>query len=162
MVKVSTTRPFNGGAVWVMGSYTPVHFFPGSCFKFCWWWEHTIYIVVFMDADERSSDPTRDWLRLVCECPGVSGGGVGRWWPAAGLGTLSVAVQAWDLLKEVTITFITSTTVWSPRQFGQTTGREHSPAHQQKIGLKIYWAWPHPSEQDPVYPTVIVSHQKLP
>ena len=25
---------------------------------------------------------------------------------------------------------------------GQTTGREHSPAHQQKIGLKIYWAWP--------------------
>ena len=32
---------------------------------------------------------------------------------------------------------------------GQTTGREHSPAHQQKIGLKIYWAWPCPSEQDP-------------
>ena len=29
---------------------------------------------------------------------------------------------------------------------GQTTGREHSPAHQQKIGLKIYWAWPCPSE----------------
>ena len=24
---------------------------------------------------------------------------------------------------------------------GQTTGREHSPAHQQKIGLKIYWTW---------------------
>ena len=37
---------------------------------------------------------------------------------------------------------------------GQTTGREHSPAHQQKIGLKIYWAWPHPSEQDPVSPSV--------
>ena len=36
-----------------------------------------------------------------------------RWWIAAGLGTLSVAVCAWDLLKEVTITFITSTTVWS-------------------------------------------------
>ena len=29
---------------------------------------------------------------------------------------------------------------------GQMTGREHSL--QQKIGLKIYWAWPHPSEQD--------------
>ena len=29
---------------------------------------------------------------------------------------------------------------------GQTTRREHSPVHQQKIGLKIYWAWPHPSE----------------
>ena len=43
---------------------------------------------------------------------------------------------------------------------GQTTGREHSPAHQQKIGLKIYWAWPCPSEQDPVSPTVSLSHQE--
>ena len=32
---------------------------------------------------------------------------------------------------------------------GQTIGKEHSPNHQQKIGLKIYWAWPHSSEQDP-------------
>jgi len=31
---------------------------------------------------------------------------------------------------------------------GQITGREISPTHQQKIGLKIYWAWPCPSEQD--------------
>ena len=30
----------------------------------------------------------------------------------------------------------------------RTTGREHSLTHQQKIGLMIYWAWPHPSEQD--------------
>ena len=30
------------------------------------------------------------------ECPGVSGGGVDRRWPAAGLGALSVAVCAWD------------------------------------------------------------------
>ena len=37
---------------------------------------------------------------------------------------------------------------------GQTTGRKHSPAHQQKIGLKIFWAWPCPSEQDPVSPSV--------
>ena len=36
---------------------------------------------------------------------------MGRWWPAAGLGALSVAVHAWDLLKEVTIIFITSTIV---------------------------------------------------
>ena len=28
---------------------------------------------------------------------------------------------------------------------GQTKGRVHSPFHQQKIGLKIYWAWPRPS-----------------
>ena len=31
---------------------------------------------------------------------------------------------------------------------GQLTGREHSPTHQQKIGLKIYWTWPRLSEQD--------------
>ena len=37
---------------------------------------------------------------------------MGRWWPAAGLGALSVAVCACDLLKEVAIIFITSTIVW--------------------------------------------------
>ena len=41
-----------------------------------------------------------------------SGRGVDWWWPAAGLGTRSVDVQAWDILKEVTIIFITSTIVW--------------------------------------------------
>ena len=39
-------------------------------------------------------------------------------------------------------------------------GREHSSIHQQKIGLKIYWACPHPSEQDPVSPTVSLFHQE--
>ena len=42
---------------------------------------------------------------------------------------------------------------------GQTTGQEHSPTHQQKIALKIYQAWPCPSEQDPVSPSVSLSHQ---
>ena len=42
----------------------------------------------------------------------------------------------------------------------QTTEREQSPAHQQKIGLKIYWEWSRPSEQDPVSPTVSLSHQE--
>ena len=37
---------------------------------------------------------------------------MGWWWPAAELGALSVAVDAWDLLKEVTTIFITSTIVW--------------------------------------------------
>ena len=45
------------------------------------------------------------------ESPRVSGGGMGQWWPAVGLGALSVAVCAWDLLKEVAIIFITSTTI---------------------------------------------------
>ena len=43
---------------------------------------------------------------------------------------------------------------------GQTTWREHSPTLQQKIGLKIYWSWPRPLEQDPVSPSVSLSHQE--
>ena len=43
---------------------------------------------------------------------------------------------------------------------GQITGREHSPTHQQKIGLNIYWAQPCPLEQDPVSLSVSLSHQE--
>ena len=43
---------------------------------------------------------------------GVSGRGVGQWWPGARLGALSTAVCAQDLLKEVAIIFITSTIDW--------------------------------------------------
>ena len=46
------------------------------------------------DPGKRRSDPTRDQPRFACECPGISGGGVGRWWPAAVLGAMSVAVPA--------------------------------------------------------------------
>ena len=45
-------------------------------------------------------------------------------------------------------------------QFGLRPNNRHSPSHQRKIGLKIYCAWPHPSEQDPVSPTVSPSHQE--
>ena len=41
----------------------------------------------------------------------VSTVGVGWWWPAAGLGAVSVAVHAWHLLKGVIVIFITSTIV---------------------------------------------------
>ena len=84
---------------------------------------------------ERSGDPTRDCARLACECPGVSGRGMCWWWPAAGSGALSGAVHAWDLLKEVAVGLHYLHHSLVP---GQTSGREHSPAHQQKIGLKIY------------------------
>ena len=66
---------------------------------------------VYQDPGE-SNVPTRDWPRLACEWSGVSSRGVGQWWPASGFGEWSVAVHAWDLLKEVTIIFITSTIVW--------------------------------------------------
>ena len=52
----------------------------------------------------RGADPHQ---RLTHTCLGTSRSlqwSHGRWWPAAGLGALSVAVRAWDLLKEVTIT----------------------------------------------------------
>ena len=42
----------------------------------------------------------------------------------------------------------------------QQIGREHSHTHQQKNGLKIYWAWPHPSKKDPISPTVSLFHQE--
>ena len=42
----------------------------------------------------------------------------------------------------------------------QATGREHNPTNQQNIGLKIYWTWPRPSEQEPIFPSVGLSHQK--
>ena len=51
----------------------------------------------------------RDWPRLAHECPGVSGKGVGRWWPAAGSGALSAA---WGIVKEVATKIITSAIIW--------------------------------------------------
>ena len=48
---------------------------------------------------------------------------------------------------------------WWHKSFWRTLV-EHSPAHQQKIGLKIYWAWPCPSEEDPDSPTISPSHQE--
>ena len=103
-------------------------------------WRAQTKACAHQDPAERSSDPTR----LVHECPGVSGTGIGWLWPAAGLGALSVAVCAWDLLNEVTIIFITSTIVWSQvKQQGGNTAlpinrkldyrfTEHCPAHQNK------------------------------
>ena len=67
---------------------------------------------VHQDPGERSCDPKRYWHRIASECPEVSRGGMGQRWPAAGLGALSTAVPAWDLLKEVAIIFITYTIVW--------------------------------------------------
>ena len=108
------------------------------------------------DSGERSSDPTRDWPRLAHECPGVSGRGVGQWWPAAELGALSVAVHAWDLLKAVTIIFITSIIVWP-----QVNSREGIQPHPPiENWIKDSLTWPYPSEQDPVSPTVSLSHQE--
>ena len=103
-------------------------------------WRAQMKPYAYEDTGERSSDPTRDWPRLVHEFQGVSSQDMGWWWPAVGSGALSVAVCAWDILKEVAIIFITSTIVWS--QVKQQRGNTNLP-NQQKIGLKIYWVLPH-------------------
>ena len=55
---------------------------------------------------------------------------MGQWWPDAGLGALSVAVHAWDLLREVATIFITSTIVWP-----EVNSREGTHTYTQKKGL---------------------------
>ena len=69
--------------------------------------------------------------RLTQTWPWVSrslGRGLGRQWPASGMGALSVTVPAWDLLKEVAITCITSTIVWP-----QVNNREKEMATHSSI-----------------------------
>ena len=80
--------------------------------------------LVHQDPGERNSDPTGDCPRLACGCPGVSGRGVGLWWPAARLGAWTLAVHALDLLRVVTVIFITSTMVWP-----QVNSREGTQLH---------------------------------
>ena len=58
---------------------------------------------------------------------------MGQQWIAAGSEAVSIAVSSGDLSKEVAIIFITSTIV-DLLAISQTTGRENSPSHQQKIG----------------------------
>ena len=45
---------------------------------------------------------------------------------------------------------------------GQTTVREHSPTHQQKIGLKIYWVWPTHQNKTQFPPQSVSPIRKLP
>ena len=107
------------------------------------------------DPGERSSDPTRDGPRLSRECPGVSSGGVGQQWLAAGLRVLNVAVSAWDLLQEVAIIFITSTTVWP-----QVNNRERTQPHSSTENwIKDLLSMTPPIRIRPRFPSVSPSHQ---
>ena len=76
------------------------------------------------DPGERSGDPTRDWPRLARECWAVSGGGMGRWQSAAGLGALNAAGHTWGLFEGGCndLHYLHHSLA-----SGQTTGREHSP-----------------------------------
>ena len=84
------------------------------------------------DPGERSSDS--------CECPGVSSRDMSQRWPATGLGALSAAVCAWDLLKEVTIIFIISSIVWP--QVKQQGGNTAPPSTENWIKVLLSMAPP--------------------
>ena len=90
------------------------------------------------DPEERSSDPTGDFPGLACGCPGVSAGGAGWCWPAAGLAALSVAVCAWNLLREVTIILITWTIVWP--QVNSKEGTQLHPSTENWINNSMSMA----------------------
>ena len=55
-------------------------------------WRAQAKSCVHQDPGEMSSNPTRDWARLTCECPEVSSGQVSEQWPATGSGVLAAAV----------------------------------------------------------------------
>ena len=67
---------------------------------------------------------------------------------------MSEAVHAQGLLKEVTIIFITTTMVWS--QVKQQGGNTAPPITENWINDLL--SMPHPSELDPVSPSVSLSH----
>jgi len=58
---------------------------------------------------------------------------MGRWWPVTGLGAWNVAVHAWDILREITIIFITSTIVWP--QVNSREGTELYPSTENWINI---------------------------
>ena len=66
---------------------------------------------------------------------GVSGRGVGQRWPAIGFGAWTIAVHAWDLLREVTIIFITSTIVWP--QLNSWVGGNTAPPITRKLDQRF-------------------------
>ena len=74
-----------------------------------------------------------------------------------GRGSLSVAVHALGLLKEVTIIFITSTVVWP--QVNSREGAQPRPSTENWIKDLLSMALP--SEQDPVSPSVSLSQQEV-
>ena len=65
---------------------------------------------------------------------------MGWWWPAAGLGAVSVVVHAWDLLKEVPIIFTTSTIVWP--QVNNREGLQLHPTTENWIKALLIMAPP--------------------
>ena len=84
---------------------------------------------VYTRTQEKGAVIPQRLTQTCCECPGVSGGGVGQWWLAGESVTLTAALRTPDLLKEVTIIFTTSTIVWS--QAKQQRGNTAPPVNRK-------------------------------
>ena len=85
----------------------------------------------------------------------------GNWWWTRRPGMLQSmgsqrVRQDWATELDWTIIFFASTIVWP--QVNKREGTQLHPSTEN--GLKIYWAWPRPSEQDPVSSSVSLSHQE--
>ena len=99
--------------------------------------------------------PKRDWARLACECPGISGRGAGRQWPAKGQGHSQQSREPWCAGL-------------SPFEGGHhypylrpnyREGTQPHPSAENWI-KDLLRAWPCPPNQDPVLPTASPSHQE--
>ena len=111
-------------------------------------WRSETKTCVYQDPGERSSDPIKHWARLpvsVQESPME-----GRVNSGLLQGLLSLFEGGCHYCHYPYLSLAS----------GQTIGREHSPTHQQNIGLKINWVLPHPWEQDPDSPTASPFHQE--
>ena len=76
-------------------------------------------------------------------------------WTAAYQAPPSKGIFQARIMEWVAIAFST-TIVWP-----QINNREGTQLHPStKTGLKTYWAWPCPAEQDPVSPTISLSYQE--
>ena len=116
--------------------------------------ESTTKLYMYQDSGERSSDATRDWTRLACECPGVSSESVGPQWPAMGVRDIYY-YSSWNRgmleqvsLKEVANTAITPTIVW-PQAY---------PSAENWIKVSPSMALP--TRARPCFPTASPSHQE--
>ena len=121
------------------------------------WRTHTKFCA-HQDPEERSIDPIGDWNKTTCQC----------WRPPVEVWITRGSPEGWGtgraLLASTILEFAINPTT-DPRagspQAKQLPGRKCNPTHQQKIGLKLYWARPSTSEQDPVFPTTSPSHQEV-
>ena len=116
------------------------------------WWNfgyllHVGTVFSHVYVDRRNPHPpwitALSWQRGLCNSEAWVGGGLLQGWGHWACGCMGPFEGGRCYLHYLHHSLVS----------GQTTRREHGPAHQQKIRLQIYWAWPHPSEQDPVSPS---------